>query len=88
MKDGTAVIWQANSVNSRGQLLNGQLGNGIAVNNTYDSFGYLIQQKQDIGTANVMTLSNQFEPVMGNLITRTNSLLIQKKVLNMMHWID
>jgi len=79
LKDGTAVIWQANSVNSRGQLLNGQLGNGIAVNNTYDSFGYLIQQKQDIGTANVMTLSNQFEPVMGNLITRTNSLFDTKE---------
>lgn len=79
LMDGTAVIWQANSVNSRGQLLNGQLGNGIAVNNTYDSFGYLIQQKHDIGTANVMTLSNQFEPVMGNLITRTNSLFDTKE---------
>lgn len=79
LKDGTAVVWQANSVNSRGQLLNGQLGNGIAVNNTYDSFGYLIQQKHDIGTANVMTLSNQFEPVMGNLMTRTNSLFDTKE---------
>lgn len=72
--DGTTIISQANTVNSRGQLLTAQFGNGITISNTYDSFGYLSQQKHDLGTTNMMTLSNQFEPILGNLTTRSNSL--------------
>ncbi|WP_298304229.1 RHS repeat-associated core domain-containing protein [Flavobacterium sp.] len=77
LKDGTNIIWQANSINSRGQLTSSQLNNGVnalTITNTYDDYGYLIQQKHNKGTTNLMTLSNQFNPVLGNLMTRYSSL--------------
>ncbi|MEY4834768.1 MAG: hypothetical protein RI980_883 [Bacteroidota bacterium] len=74
LKDGATIIWQANTVNSRGQLTNSQLGNGITNAITYDVYGYLTQQKQNLGVTNIVTLSNQFEPILGNLTSRYNSL--------------
>jgi RHS repeat-associated protein len=82
IKDGTAIIWQANSLNSRGQLTSSQLGNGVVVNNTYDSYGYLTQQKHDKGTTNLMILSNNFEPVLGNLKNRYNSMFDASESFN------
>ena len=72
--DGSTVLWQANSVNARGQLLTGTLGNGIKINNSYDVYGYNTQAKHDLGTTNVMTLNNVFEPILGNLTSRYNSM--------------
>lgn len=79
LKDGATIIWQANDVNSRGQLTTAQLGNGINISNTYDSYGYLSQQKHDKGTINFMTLNNQFDPILGNLMNRYNSLFDSKE---------
>ena len=71
------VLWQTNTTNARGQLQTAQLGNGIAISNTYDSFGFPSQFKHDrSGTspANIMTLNTVFNPLTGNLTSRTNSL--------------
>ena len=74
------VLWQTNTVNARGQLLTAQLGNGIAITNAYDDYGYSTQIKHDkTGTnpSNVMTLNTTFDPVKGNLKTRTNNMFGQ-----------
>ncbi|WP_017495376.1 RHS repeat-associated core domain-containing protein [Flavobacterium sp. WG21] len=71
------VLWQTNSLNERGQLTNASLGNGIAVNNNYDQYGYSSQFKWDrtvTNPGNVMTLTTAFEPKRGNLTNRTNNL--------------
>ncbi|KOP39077.1 hypothetical protein DBB36_21525 [Flavobacterium sp. WLB] len=71
------VLWQANSLNERGQLLTAAFGNGIAVTNTYDQYGYIKQIKHDKTTptvVNIMTLNSDFEIKRGNLNSRTNSL--------------
>jgi RHS repeat-associated protein len=72
--DGTSVLWQANTVNARGQITGAALGNGIAITNTYDAYGYTTQNKHLKGTLNVMTLDNVFEPKLGNLTSRYNSM--------------
>ena len=56
LDDATSqVLWQANTVNERGQLLTANLGNGIAITNAYDSFGFVTQNKHDkTGVGNVM----------------------------------
>lgn len=72
--EGTAVKWQADAVNQRGQLTNVILGNGIAITNSYDTFGYATQNKHLLGTTNVMTLNNVFDPVLANLTSRSNSM--------------
>lgn len=73
------VLWQTSTVNERGKLIKGNYGNGIELNNTYDSYGYPVQFKNDIsGTTtplvNLFSLSTAFEPQHGNLLNRTNSL--------------
>jgi RHS repeat-associated protein len=72
--DGTTVKWQTNTVNERGQLTGATLGNGIGITNTYDAFGYTTQNKHDLGTVNIMTLDNVFQPTLGNLLSRYNSM--------------
>ncbi|MDR7209615.1 FG-GAP-like repeat-containing protein [Flavobacterium piscis] len=79
LKDNTSqqVLWQTNLTNARGQLLIAELGNGIVINNTYDSFGFATQFKHDktgSNFTNVMTLNTVFDPQKGNLSSRTNSL--------------
>lgn len=69
------ILWQSNTVNSRGQLLTATLGNGIQITNSYDNFGFPTQFKHDkAGVGNVITLNTNFEPQRGNLISRYNSL--------------
>ena len=77
--DGTAVKWQADTVNARGQLTKATLGNGIAITNTYDTYGYATQNKHLLGTTNVMTLNNVFDPVLANLTSRYNSMFDEKE---------
>lgn len=77
--DGTNILWKANSVNSRGQLTYEEFGNGIVITNSYDSFGFLTQKKHDKTTTNVMTLNTVFEPVLGNLTSRYNSMFDRKE---------
>lgn len=71
------VLWQINSLNERGQLTGASLGNGIAVTNIYDEYGYAREFKWDrvvSNPRNVMTLTTIFEPKRGNLMNRTNNL--------------
>lgn len=70
-------MWQTNTINARGQLLTAQLGNGIAITNTYDQYGFASQFKHDktgANPANIMTLNTAFDPQKGNLSSRTNSM--------------
>ncbi len=71
------LLWQNNTVNERGQLTGAIYGNGIAVSNTYDNYGYPTQFKHDItspSSSNIMTLNTLFEPQRGNLTHRNNNL--------------
>ncbi|PDS22572.1 RHS repeat-associated core domain-containing protein [Flavobacterium branchiophilum] len=77
--DGTNVKWQANSVNARGQLTSQVLGNGISISNTFDNFGYNIENKHVLGANNIMTLNNVFDPILANLTSRSNSLFDVKE---------
>ncbi|MEO8237473.1 MAG: RHS repeat-associated core domain-containing protein [Flavobacterium sp.] len=69
---------QTNTVNARGQLLNGFIYNNagyINVTNTYDTYNLLSQTKHDNSTTstNMMTLNTVFDAQKGNLTSRTNS---------------
>ncbi|MBF4472943.1 RHS repeat domain-containing protein [Flavobacterium sp. HJJ] len=69
---------QTNTVNARGQLLNGFIYNNagyINVTNTYDTYGLLSQTKHDNSTTstNMMILNTVFDAQKGNLTSRTNS---------------
>lgn len=69
------MLWQSNTVNARGQLTSANLGNGIAITNSYDDFGFPTQFKHDkVGVGNTMTLNTTFESQRGNLTSRYNSL--------------
>jgi RHS repeat-associated protein len=76
IKDNTTLanLWQANTADARGNILTATLGNGIAVTNTFDAFGYASQFQHKLGTATVMTLNTTFEPILGNLSSRYNSM--------------
>lgn len=72
------VLWQTNTVNARGQLTGATMANAnIAVTNTYDSYGFITETKQDrliVSPGNIMTLNTVFDPQKGNLSSRTNNL--------------
>jgi RHS repeat-associated protein len=71
------VLWQTTKINARGQLINGNYGNGITVTNTYDQHGFPTQFKHDKTTApmvNIMTLNTAFSAQRGNLTNRYNSM--------------
>jgi RHS repeat-associated protein len=76
IKDNTTLanLWQANAADARGNITTATLGNGIAVSNTFDSFGYASQFQHKLGTATIMTLNTTFEPILGNLSSRYNSM--------------
>ncbi|TRX35949.1 RHS repeat-associated core domain-containing protein [Flavobacterium restrictum] len=70
------VLWETTEVNARGQLTKATLGNGIAINNTYDQYGYVTNMKHTLtATATtVMELTNDFDAQRGNLKSRTNGM--------------
>jgi RHS repeat-associated protein len=72
------VLWQTNTINARGQLTGATMANGnISITNTYDSYGFISQTKQDrmlVSPGNIMTLTTVFDPLKGNLTSRTNNL--------------
>ncbi len=73
--DSSQIIWQTSTVNERGQLLTGLLGNGVSVSNTYDSFGFPTEIKHNSSvTGNIMTLNTAFDTQRGNLTSRYNSM--------------
>ncbi|MCD9577345.1 RHS repeat-associated core domain-containing protein [Flavobacterium soyae] len=71
----SAVLWQVNTVNARGQLLTAQNG-PLTIINAYDTYGLASQFKYDktAGSVNILTLNTVFDAKQGNLTSRTNSL--------------
>ncbi len=69
-----ANLWQANTIDTRNNILTASLGNGINITNTFDQYGYATQLQHKLGTADVMTLKTTFEPILGNLSSRYNSM--------------
>jgi len=70
----TKTLWETTEVNAQGQLTKATLGNGIAVNNIYDSYGYVTNIKHTLGTTTTMELGTNFDTQRGNLKWRKNSL--------------
>lgn len=71
------VLWQANTVNARGQLLTATLGNGISISNSFDNYGYTTQikhSKTQAPLSDIMVLNTDFDAQRGNLKSRTNSM--------------
>ena len=75
------VLYQINQVNERGQLLNANYGDAIGLEtNTYDAYGFPASTSyktiNGVNTSSVpfLTLTNSFNPITGNLNTRTNSM--------------
>ncbi len=68
--DNGAMIWQGNAMNAFGQYTGCQYGNSRSTSTGYSSFGIL----QSITTATVQNLSYNFDPITGNLLSRTDNL--------------
>lgn len=72
------TLWETTKVNARGQLKEATLGNGIVIDNLYDSsdYGYLTKTTHTLTgtTPPVMELNNEFHLQRGNLNWRENSL--------------
>lgn len=78
IKDNTGnVLWQTNTLNAKGQILESILGNGVKITNEYDTNGYLSKIQHDkttMPTSNIMTLTPQFDYKTDNLDSRINSV--------------
>ncbi|QOG04745.1 RHS repeat domain-containing protein [Flavobacterium sp. MDT1-60] len=70
----TKTLWETTEVNAQGQLTKATLGNGIAINNIYDSYGYVTTAKHTLGMTTTMELGTNFDTQRGNLKWRKNSL--------------
>ncbi|MCV9928321.1 FG-GAP-like repeat-containing protein [Flavobacterium sp. LS1R49] len=70
----TKTLWETTEINARGQLTKAALGNGIVINNAYDSYGYVTNMKHTLGTVTTMELGTNFDSQRGNLKWRKNSL--------------
>lgn len=71
--DGT-VLWNINKVDASGQLLSASMTSDRKLTKTYDELGFPTQIKVDKLTNNLLTLNTQFDPVYGNLISRSSNL--------------
>ncbi len=68
-RNGTAQIWQANSINAAGQLTSETLGNGITTTRDYDPERGWIQNIQSGPGHTIQNLDYQFD-LLGNLKQR------------------
>ncbi|WP_130733284.1 RHS repeat-associated core domain-containing protein [Flavobacterium sp. J27] len=68
------TLWQCNTFTASGQPITTNLGNGTVVTNTYDIYGFPTEMKHQKGLTNIMTLTNEFDVLTGNLKKRTNSM--------------
>ncbi|MFZ0596053.1 MAG: RHS repeat-associated core domain-containing protein, partial [Flavobacterium sp.] len=71
------ILWQANALNAKGELLESILGNGIKTTNEYDTNGYISKIRYDktiSGLENVLTLNTKFDFKTDNLDNRANSM--------------
>jgi len=70
------VLWQVNSLNAKGQVIENIIGNGIKMTNTYDTDGYLSKIQHDktiTPVQNIITLTTKFDKNNDNLKNRINS---------------
>lgn len=70
----TKTLWETTEVNAQGQLTKATLGNGIAISNIYDSYGYITNIKHTLGATTTIELGTNFDTQRGNLKWRKNSL--------------
>jgi len=71
----SAVLWQTNTLNPKGELLTG-LNGPLSITNAYDNYGYIFDSKYDNAAnpaINILTLNTVFDALKGNLSSRTNS---------------
>lgn len=70
------IIWKQNDLNEKGQILSALLGNGIQINNSYDS-NYFLTGINHINANNVPVLSNgySFNALLGTLDSRSNNTI-------------
>jgi RHS repeat-associated protein len=77
LDENDKVLWQANTFNAKGELLENIIGNGIKITNSYDTDGYLSKVQHDkttTPTGNIVTLTTAFDKNTDNLDSRINSL--------------
>ena len=71
-------IWNATSVNARGQLTSASIGNDIVDSRTYDNYGYLsnanIAKNTGASSQTLMQLATDFNAQRGVLNSRSNSM--------------
>lgn len=70
------VLWQTNTLNAKGQILESVLGNGIKMTNNYNNDGYLSNIQYDKTTSptgNILTLTTAFDKNNDHLDSRINS---------------
>ena len=69
-KETQRSLWKLTSTNARGQILEYINGNGLRTSKTYSPEGFLTA----IETGHVQDLEYAYNPLTGNLITRTDNL--------------
>lgn len=69
--DNSHLIWQANSVNSRGQITHASFPNGVNTTYSYDTYGFPQSSYTGIGSLNIVSLGYTFNERTANLETKT-----------------
>ncbi len=76
IKDITSgvIIWKKNQINEKGQILSATLGNGVQINNSYDS-NYYLSGINHMNANNIAVLDNtyNFNALLGTLASRSNN---------------
>ncbi len=71
------VLWQTNTLNAKGQVVESQTGNGIKMTNTYDptdgSLSKIQYDKTTVPVGNILTLTTVFDKNTDYLSSRINS---------------
>lgn len=69
-QEGTdKILSEIQSVNAKGQVLQAKLG-GSQINNTYDTYGFLTNEKHVVGNNNLMEVSYSFNAIKNELNER------------------
>lgn len=69
------ALWNIEKLNASGELLSAFMTADRKITKTFDEFGYPLQIKVGKLTTNLMTLDTEFDPIYGNLISRTSTNL-------------
>lgn len=77
----TTMLWEATATNERGQLKTATLGNGITLTNDYDQYGFVKEIKYTKSTSTIMKLNTAFDPKIGTLSSRSNSMFSTNEIL-------